>query len=348
MPDTPILVLLVDDSPLVLKMLQRILATDPAFEVIGTASNGKEALEKRKTLQPMLISTDLEMPVMNGLELVKTVMQTEPLPILVLSTAVEDPGSPKVQALLDAGAVAVFPKPRGSFAVDSADAQEYLRKLRIVARIKTFKRHNTTGGAVLAAPTAPVNPIRMVVVGASTGGPQALRQIFNALPLGFPAPIVVVQHISAGFLQSMTEWLQTHCALPIRIAQQGETPQAGQIYFAPEEKHLVFDELGRFVLQMEPKKLAHCPSVDVLFQSAAVHFDSRLIAIVLTGMGSDGAQGIAAVARAGGMTIAQNEASCIVFGMPREAINTGHIRHTLTLEEIHDLLLRSVCSGNKA
>lgn len=345
-PDTPIRVLLVDDSPLVLRMLQRILATDPAFEVVGTASNGKEALEKRKSLRPMLISTDLEMPLMDGLELVKTVMQTEPLPILVLSTAVEDPASPNVQALLDAGAVAVLPKPRGN--LEGADAEEYLRKLRIIARIKTFKRHNKTAGAVVAAPAPLINSVRMIVVGASTGGPQALRQIFKALPAGFPVPIVVVQHISAGFLKSMTDWLQTHCTLPIRIAQQGESPQAGNIYFAPEEKHVAFDERGRFVLQTEPRELSHCPSVDVLFQSAAMHFDSGLIAIVLTGMGSDGAQGVTAVAKAGGMTIAQHEASCVVFGMPREAVNTGYVRHTLALEEIHDLLLRSVYSANKA
>jgi two-component system, chemotaxis family, protein-glutamate methylesterase/glutaminase len=335
MSDEPIRVLLVDDSPLVLAMLKRILLTDPAFEVVGTASNGKEALQKRATLRPTLISADYEMPVMDGLELVRTVMQTDPLPILVVSSIVDDPTSERVLALLDAGAVDVFPKPRAGFVVDGPDAKDYLRKLRIVARVKTFKRRSASP---VRAPSADPEARKLVLIGASTGGPPALQQLFSTLAPGFALPIVCVQHISPGFLPGMVEWLGAQCPLPVALARHGELPRPGRIYFAPEGTHLQFDARGQFQLTVEPQGQPHCPSVDIAFQSAAEQLGAGTVAVLLTGMGRDGAAGIAAVARAGGVTVAQSETSAAIFGMPREAIATGQVQHVLALLEIGALL----------
>jgi two-component system, chemotaxis family, protein-glutamate methylesterase/glutaminase len=337
----PIRILLVDDSPLILAVLKRILATASDFEVVGTAKNGKEGIEMRESLQPDMISTDFEMPVCTGLELVQHIMATNPLPILVVSSIVDDPNSDTVSSLLKAGAVDVFPKPTGGFQVDSSNAQEYLRKLRIIARVKTFKRHtlgsentlNTLKTSKIALPTPEI-----IVIGTSTGGPQTLLKLFVGLKANFPAPIVCVQHISTGFLQNMVTWLNAQCDLTVKIAVAGETPQAGNIYFAPEGTHLKFDNQKCFALSKEPRDKEHCPSVDVSFHAVAEQFGKGALAILLTGMGKDGAEGITSIAGRGGTTIAQNEASSVVFGMPKEAIATGHVQKILSLGEIEELL----------
>jgi two-component system, chemotaxis family, protein-glutamate methylesterase/glutaminase len=335
----PIRILLVDDSPLILAVLKRILATASDFEVVGTAKNGKEGIEMCEALQPDMISTDFEMPLCNGLELVQHIMATNPLPILVVSSIVDDPSSDTVQSLLKAGAVDVFPKPKGGFQVDSNNAQEYLRKLRIIARVKTFKRRTLgSENAHTASPTITLPTPKIIVIGTSTGGPQTLLKLFANLKTNFPAPIVCVQHISTGFLQNMVTWLNTQCDLTVKIAIAGETPQAGCIYFAPEGTHLKFDSQKCFALSKEPRDKEHCPSVDVSFNAVAEQFGKGALAILLTGMGKDGAEGIASIAGRGGTTIAQNEASSVVFGMPKEAIATGHVHKILSLSEIEELL----------
>lgn len=336
-PHSPIRVLLVDDSPLAQHVLQLLLSRSPDIQVAGTAANGREALDLLPTLNPDVICTDLHMPVMDGLALTRMVMNLYPCPILVVSVSVE-PGSPNVFQLLEAGAVDIYPKPCAILEADQERlARELAKKIRILAGVRVFRRR---AGAALRTPApepyrlAPQAPMRIVAIGASTGGPQALREIFSHLPAAFPAPLLCVQHIGNGFLPAMMAWLSESSPLPVRQAAQGETPQAGVIYFAPEDVHLELDGAGRFDLSPAAPCDGHRPSATVTLRAVAHRFGAGAVGILLTGMGHDGAKGLAAIAAAGGGTIAQDEASSVVYGMPKAAVLLGAVQQQLPLEQI--------------
>jgi len=334
-------VLLVDDSPIVLHILQRLLSRSPEIQVVGTAADGKEALELLPTLNPDVICTDLYMPVMDGLEFTREVLANYPRPILVVSSAVE-PGSPNIFRLLQAGAIDVYSKPRDILNVDMDKlSQELASKIRILAGVHVFRRNNNVRGAPVAklAPKPiviprPQIPVRMVVIGASTGGPQALHEILAHLPASFPVPIVCVQHIGSSFLTEMVTWLAEVSPLPVRKAAPGETAQAGIVYIAPEDAHLEFDDGGRFALSLTAPLDGHRPSVTITMCAAAHCFGAGTVGVMLTGMGRDGAEGMASIAAAGGITIAQDEASSVVYGMPKQAVELGAVQHILPLEQI--------------
>lgn len=329
-------VLLVDDSALTLHVLQQLLVRSPDIEVVGTAADGRKALDLLLTLKPDIICTDMHMPEMDGLELTRAVMTTKPLPILVVSVSVE-PDSPNVFRALEAGAVDVYLKPRDVLGMDQEKiARELASKIRIVAGVHVFRKREAVEAA--ARPQPPVltehAPVQLVVIGASTGGPQALRAILSGLPRTLPVPVVCVQHIGEDFLSGLVAWLAEASPLPVRKAAQGETPRNGVVYFAPENTHLEFDNLGRFDLSDAPPCSGHRPSATVTMRSAARRFGARTVGVLLTGMGRDGADGMADIAKAGGMTIAQDEASCVVYGMPKEAVALGAVRHVLAIEQI--------------
>ena len=335
-------VLLVDDSPIVLHILQRMLSRSPEIQVVGTAANGREALDLLPDLNPDVICTDLHMPVMNGLEFTREVMANYPRPILVVSVSVE-PGSPNIFRLLEAGAVDIMPKPRDILNGDLDKlANELASKIRILAGVLVFRRHNhVVHGAPVAKPASkpavmprPHALLRMVVIGASTGGPQALREILGRLPAAFPLPVTCIQHIGSNFLSEMVMWLAEICPLPVRKAAHGEIPQAGVVYFAPEDAHLELDDGGRFMLSLEAPFDGHRPSVTVTMRAAARCFGAGTIGVLLTGMGRDGADGMASIATAGGITIAQDEASSTVYGMTKQAVELGAVQHILPLEQI--------------
>lgn len=345
-------VLLVDDSPLVLHVLQRLLSRSPEIQVVGTAANGKEALDLLPDLNPDVICTDLHMPVMNGLEFTREVMAKYPRPILVVSVSVEA-GSPNVFRLLDAGAVDVFPKPRATHDTDFDEiADELASRIRILAGVRVIRRSNRTESAAVASPTIipsrPKSPPRIVVIGASTGGPQALRDILSRLPAAFPLPVVCVQHIGGSFLSGLVDWLADACRLTVRKAVHGETPQAGVVYFAPEDTHLEWDSGGRFLLAMTPPVDGHLPSITVTMQAAARCFGSSAVGVLLTGMGRDGADGMASIAAARGITLAQDESSSVVYGMPKEAVAQGAVQHILPLEQIAPALESLANNGSIA
>ncbi|MDP2809744.1 MAG: chemotaxis-specific protein-glutamate methyltransferase CheB [Rhodocyclaceae bacterium] len=341
-------VLLVDDSPIALHILQRLLSFAPDIQVAGTAANGREALDLLQALNPDVICTDLHMPVMDGLEFTRAVMAGQPRPILVISVSVE-PGSPNVFRLLESGAVDVYPKPCAILDADmEAKAAELASKIRILAGVHVF-RH---AGAVKSAPPPslprPPVAVRIVVIGASTGGPQALREILSHLPAGFPAPVVCVQHIGASFLSGLLAWLAEASPLPVKKAAHGEAPQAGVVYFAPNGDHLEFDDGGRFALTQAPPHDGHRPSVTVTLRAAARCFGAGAVGVLLTGMGRDGAEGMADIAAAGGVTLAQDEASSVVYGMPKAAVELGASRHVLPLEQIAPALAALANSRNGA
>ncbi len=347
---SPIKVLLVEDSPVVTIVLKRIFDSSPEIKVVGTACNGLEALELIPKLHPEVICTDLNMAPMNGLEFTKEVMKKYPLPILVISASVQANDTQNVFQVLKAGALDVFPKPIGGLVSDYERlGNQLIAKIKIVAGVKVFTRHPKMIQTEDNNPLVKINQtpvanykffnenlksptIKLLAIGASTGGPQALYAIISKLPASFPVPVICVQHISEGFLQGLVDWLGNESKLPVKIASFGELPQAGTVYFPPEKRHLELDSQGRFVYSEAAPAAGHCPSVTVTFKSVANFYNRGAAGVLLTGMGRDGADGMLAIARQGGLTIAQDEASCIVFGMPKEAIALGAAQYVSTCQ----------------
>jgi two-component system, chemotaxis family, protein-glutamate methylesterase/glutaminase len=352
-PDSPhsalrtphsIRVLLVDDSLLTVTLLKRALATAPDIEVVGTATNGREALELIPKLDPVVVCTDIHMPVMDGLELTGRIMEKYPRPILVLSFSVFE-GSLNVFKLLSAGALDFVSKP--PIESDSAYisiAGELIGKIRILSGVRVFRRiareRTEPLHPILPKPVLKIRaPVRIIVIGASTGGPPAIKTILSRLPPHFPLPIVCVQHISRGFQEGLVQWLTVICNLKVAVAWEGGTPAPGTVYFPREGSHLKFDRGGRFVITFEPPFQGHRPSITVTMRSAAESYGSGAAGILLTGMGSDGAEGMREIAGCGGVTIAQDEKSSIVFGMAKQAIEMGAAQLVLPLNEIAEAVL---------
>ncbi|TVQ57435.1 MAG: chemotaxis-specific protein-glutamate methyltransferase CheB [Spirulina sp. DLM2.Bin59] len=352
----PTRVLLVEDSLIAQAILKRILNASGNVEVVGVAKTGLEALSMIPRLNPDVICTDLHMPQMDGLQFTYEVMAKTPIPILVISASVQEEDTKNVFALLDAGAVDIFPKPLVQDISEYEAIQAALvRKIQVLSGVRVFTRYRKSPTAVpQPLPTLPpmsvrssgqVSRVKVVAIGASTGGPQALKTILAALPADWPTPILVVQHISFGFLQGLIDWLMLHCALPIRIAQRGELPQGGVIYFPPEQMHLEIDGRGQFAMSAGPKVDGHRPSVTAMMESVARYYRGAALGVLLTGMGRDGAEGLAAIAQAGGHTIAQNEATSVVFGMPKEAIALNGARQILPIEQIAAAIQKQVLAG---
>ncbi|HBE20321.1 MAG TPA: chemotaxis response regulator protein-glutamate methylesterase [Cyanobacteria bacterium UBA11149] len=341
----PIRVLLVEDSRISLTLLKRILNSSPDIQVVGEARTGLEALPLIPQLNPDVICTDLHMPQMNGLELTSEVMATYPRPILVISASVQEDDTHHVFQLLEAGAVDIFPKPRaGMLADDEVFKRHLIEKIHVIAGVKVLTKRrkfpvslepgkfHKFSSNIYAKP-------KIIAIGASTGGPQALQELFSHLPSDLSVPVICVQHICHGFLQGLIDWLSHSCTLPIEIAQHGEIPKQGIIYFPPEQKHLELDKNGKFFCHNEANIEGHRPSVTVTFNSVAKFYGRKAVGVLLTGMGRDGAKGMEALAEAGACTIAQDEATSVIFGMPKEAIELGAAREVLPIGSIAHFLV---------
>ena len=378
----PIRVFLVDDSPLALVMLKRMIATSPSLEVVGTAHSGREALEQFERTRPEVICTDYLMPDMDGLALIQRTMEVFPRPILVISSTVDPAERHKAFPLLAAGAVDVVTKPSGAESFEQS-AAELVQKIKLVSGVAVISRRAPNAGMAktdlaktvfkstdvarppLTTPSRaavregdsaakiqsdPLTPcrfpirqnnlIRLVAVGASTGGPQVLQSIFSSLPANFACPILCVQHISPGFLRGLVEWLASQCRLQIKIASNGELALPGTVYFPTENTHLEVDRQGHLVTSHAPPVDGHRPSATATFESVARCYGHSALGVLLTGMGSDGASGLESIARAGGTTLEQDEASSVVFGMPKQAILRGAAQLVLTPTEITRALIR--------
>lgn len=388
MPKSPIRVLLVEDSPVATVILKRILTSTAEIELVGTASNGLEALSLMAQTRPDVVCTDLHMPKMDGLELTRRIMSECPRPILVISASVQEDDAKNVFNLIEAGALDIFPKPRAGLNLGYEQIQrELINKIKVLSGVAVFTQHrHRTPSPTAPAVTTPIAPqpnsvstthftnspvtsspvptqhqpsrytppattspldIRMprvLAIGASTGGPRALQLILRSLPANFPVPVLCVQHISDGFLQGLVDWLDQECVLKVAIAQPRQIPQAGTIYFAPERQHLELSDQGCFQVSTAPTVDGHCPSVTVMFQSIAKYYRRSAVGVLLTGMGRDGAAGLLSMSEAGAMTIAQDEATSVVFGMPREAIALGAAQRVLPIQDISPFLLSRVFS----
>ncbi|MBI1987537.1 MAG: chemotaxis-specific protein-glutamate methyltransferase CheB [Nitrospinae bacterium] len=345
---SPVRVLLVDDSPVVLAILRRMLSSSPEIEVVGTARNGREALGLIPRLQPAVVCTDLHMPDMDGIELTRQIMARYPRSILVVSDYVQKEDTHNVFRLLEAGAMDIFPKPRGGLESDyNQMAQELIRKIKVLSGVVVFRRPGgktpaSSAPSGICAGIKEPTCVRIVAIGASTGGPQALQTILTQLPADFPVPVICVQHISDGFLQGLLDWLASQCKMKVVMAEPGELPSPGTVYFPQEKAHLEFDREGRFTSSLSPPFEGHCPSVTITFKAVANFYGSAAVGVLLTGMGRDGAEGMQTISQAGGITIAQDEDSCVVFGMPKQAIELGAARYILDIREIVPMLLEKI------
>lgn len=343
-------VLVVEDSITVRQRLCEVLAEADGFEVVGEAADGKRAVELCTALRPDVIMMDMMLPVMSGLAATEYIMAHCPTPILIVSSSTNRGELFKTYDALAAGAVDVLEKPNGD-EPDGVWEQKLLSTLRLVSRIRviTHLRGRIRPGGSEASrpptpyPITPITPgrrIEVIAIGASTGGPGALVDVLRALPPSFSLPVLVVLHIGEKFGAALAEWFDAQTARRVAYAKDGEliASCAGRVVLAPPGQHLTVRN-GRVQLTREPERHSCRPSVDMLFESAARTYGGALAACLLTGMGRDGAAGLLEVRRAGGLTIAQDEATSVIYGMPREAVLLGAVEHVLPLHAIGPALV---------
>ena len=339
-------VLVVDDSAFSRRSIVKMLESLPNVEVIGYACDGEDGLRKVIDLRPDLITLDLEMPRMDGFTLLRIVMQKQPTPIIVVSSRSDDGD---VFKALELGAVEFVPKPSSKVSPVLMDIrEELLQKVREVtsANLNNVMAHGDAVSRLKRVSTSARRPqqdavsddaseaYRMVVIGSSTGGPPALQNIFSAITDEIPVAFAVAQHMPAGFTRAFAERLNRFCALTIKEAENGDIVRPGQVLIAPGGKNLEFFQKGSNVIAKVSDPKSHqryLPSVDALFSSAASIYGERLLGVVLTGMGNDGSKGVHAINNHGGRVIAEAEESCVVFGMPKEAIATGLVDRIVPL-----------------
>ncbi len=333
---TKLRVVVAEDSLTVRKRLVDVLSRDEEIQVVGEAEDGRRAIELCQSLHPDVITIDMMMPVMNGLSTTEYIMAYCPTPILIVSASVNRGELFKTYDALKAGAVDVLDKPSGTEPDDHWEMQ-FLSTVKLVARVKviTHLRARLNPPRRISPPMRPeAGPLRVVAIGASTGGPGALVEILKEIPASFPLPILLVIHIGKAFGGAFAEWLSGYSRVPVSYAQHGQRlPTGGSLLMAPPDRHLVLRE-ETLSLSDAPERHSCRPSVDVLFESIAQDLGRRSMAFLLTGMGRDGAEGMLAIRQAGGATIAQDESTSTVFGMPHEAIKLGGAERVLTLPQI--------------
>lgn len=330
-------VLVVEDSPTTRRMLVHLINRSPDMEVVGEATDGSEALDLTNKLNPDLILMDVVMPQMDGLEATRQIMQIRPIPVVLVSTTLGPSEADIAFKAIKAGALTILQKPGAKSS--AGEIAQFLSTLRAMAGVQVIHHWNYSR----AVPSTTSKPLTMaapqiVAVAASTGGPAALSEIIWNLPPNFPLPIVIVQHITADFVPSMVSWLNHISKLPVQIASHGKPVMPGVIYVAPGSGHLTISSQHTFVISQLPTNARFMPSGDILLGSVAQVYKEHAIGIVLTGMGDDGAHGLQAMKHAGAFTIAQDEASSVVFGMPCEAIRLGAARQVLALSKIAPIL----------
>lgn len=321
----PIRALVVDDSAFMRFSIIQALGEDPEIQVVGSASNGKEALRLIPQLQPTVITLDVEMPHLDGLSTLREIMRDFPRPVVMFSSLTHEGASETIQALM-LGAVDFIPKPANR--LDTRNVMgEVIAKIKLAAKAKV----NPMNAALFKPPSAPLEKktrlhrknVPVVMIGASTGGPGALSEIVPALPADLPAPLVIVQHMPVGFTRSLSERLNSLSALSVKEAEPGDQLLAGQVLLAPGGFHMVLDEKERIVLNQNPTVHGVRPAVDVTLNSLTRQMDGHVVGVILTGMGSDGTLGASILRSAGGQVIAEHESTCVVWGMPRSVVEAG-------------------------
>ena len=333
-------VLIVDDSDLACALLRQIFEDDGGFEVLGDVHNGRDAIAQVKTLKPDLVTMDLEMPQMHGLDAIEAIMSSCAVPILVVSAIAN---AQNAYAAVARGAVEVVLKP----SLDDVEIRQFIAKAKLVSKVHVIPhiRPLTMGFVQSKAENEDFSPpfdrgeYSIFAIASSTGGPQALAHILAALPKDFACPVVIAQHIVDGFAPGLAEWLATISSLPVRLVRDGELINGGTVYLAPSERHLMVTPARRFALVDRKEGDIYHPSCDVLLSSIAEVYVSHAVGIILTGMGRDGARGLEKIRLMGGYTIAQNEETSVVFGMNGVAISEGAVRTVLPVDKIAQVMI---------
>jgi two-component system, chemotaxis family, protein-glutamate methylesterase/glutaminase len=359
-------VLVVDDSPVARSLIAHVLNADPGIRVVGTASSGEEAIEAVARNQPDVITMDILMPNMDGLEATRQIMQNHPTPIVIVSALVDGKAADVTFQAMEAGALAVLARPQGLGHPDyAASCAELVRTVKLMSEVKVVRRWAryrgmtsaplNTGQLVTeplarpessAAAKSPGAVVRLVAIGASTGGPPVVRGILAGLPPNFSAPIVIVQHMAVGFIQGFVDWLAGAAGYPVLIPRDGDHLLPGTAYVAPEGKHLGIEPDVRAALRAGPPEHSMRPAVSYLFRSVAQSLGPDALGVLLTGMGKDGAAELKLMRDAGAITIAQDADSSIVHGMPGEAIALGGATYVRPADKIGSLVRQLVQSGD--
>jgi two-component system chemotaxis response regulator CheB len=337
---TPIRVLIAEDSPTARMLLGALFGRSRDFDVIGEAHNGAEAIEKAIALSPDLIIMDVHMPVVDGLDATKEIMREAPAPILMVSASASVADVGLGLSATQAGALMLLEKPSSpGSATFEDDARQFLAMAKAMAAVKVVRRWSrpTPGALPPSMPRAPRrsnSAVKLVAIGTSTGGPAALHRILIDLPQDFDVPIVVVQHMARGFIDGLVKWLGGSVALKVTTAAHGEPLLPGTVYLAPDDRHLGVTAEGRAMLASPAALGGFRPSVDYLFDSCGRAYGASLVAVILTGMGQDGVEGLSTVKERGGRVIAQDERSSVVYGMAQQAVNRGVVDEILPLDAI--------------
>jgi two-component system, chemotaxis family, protein-glutamate methylesterase/glutaminase len=372
-------VLVVDDSAFMRKVLEGIISSDPMLEVCGEARDGKTAVSQLEALNPDVISMDINMPVMDGLQATEIIMSTNPKPILIVSSESREGADVTLKAL-QLGAIDFVSKPTGGIDLDmSAVRDELIRKLKMAAKVRVVRTATraripqsnaaqsgappiqrnelprpspATNGATKPSDSqalwAPLGGKRgvgrfpIVVVASSTGGPATLMKFAPRFAKDFPGAVIVVQHMPGNFTSQFSTQLQEVCRIKVKEAEAGEMVSPGRFYVCPGSHHLRISSTGRFLLDDGPRIDGYRPSADVALASVADYAGNLSIGVVLTGMGSDGAKGVLAVKNVGGYVIAQDESTAVIFGMPQEALKTGAVDKMLAIEDIYPAIEKRV------
>jgi two-component system chemotaxis response regulator CheB len=340
-------VLVVDDSALMRKLIPQLIERDSDIHVVGTAMDGTFALKKIEELRPDAITLDLEMPRMDGIETLRQIMRTHQVPVVVVSAHTREGAATTFKAL-HMGAFDFVAKPQNVLAEGMQEiAAELIEKIK-AAVASPFRRRALLAAGIAAQPKpkraaavlAPAS--KLVAIGISTGGPNSLEFMLGQLPADFSATILVVQHMPAGFTETFARRLNDSCNVEVKEAQSGDILAAGRVLICPGDRHMKIRRMPLgdvVVLSDDPKVNGHRPSVDVLFRSAAQEFGANAVGLLMTGMGEDGAEGLGLMRKAGALTLAQDEASSIVFGMPRAAIERGYANRVVGLDDLANTLI---------
>lgn len=354
-------VLIVDDSPFVCRLLASYIQSSPDLEVAGIAHGGREAVAKVRELRPDVVTMDLDMPGVDGLQAVRQIMTESPVPVLVVSGVSGSAATRTLQAL-DYGAVDFILKYTPGVNTDAAAlTKEILAKVRAGAHTRVVRLLGHRDSIPHPPPPkfdkemlerfetqqSSSMPSVVVVIGASTGGPLALRELLSELPADMPAAVLVVQHLPRNFTSALAAQLRRYCGLEVREAEDGDTLHAGLVLVAPGGYHLLARPSMRVAVQSGPEVDGHCPSIDVTMESAAFAYGSRVAGVVLTGMGEDGTKGLRAIRSKGGVAYAQEPESCVVNGMPQSAMDAGLVEHLGTPAGIGRMLAAAFKSGER-
>lgn len=336
--------LVVEDSSVIQEFLVHILSSDPEIEVIGMAHNGEEALEAVGRLKPDVITMDINMPRMDGYEATSRIMELHPTPIVIVSGNWDTKEVATTFRAIEAGALTGVRRPTGiGHPEHAATVKELLETVKLMSEVKVVRRWSRLqrqGPEFSMLPLAEFKfklaptKVRLVAMGASTGGPNVLQKILSGLPKNFLSPLLIVQHMATGFIQGFVEWISQNSGFPVRIAIHGELPLPGHAYVAPDGLHMGIGSGNRIALSNEKPENGLRPSVSYLFRSVIKNYGRHAIGVLLTGMGRDGAEELKLMKASGALTIAQDKESSVVHGMPGEAIGLGGATYVLPADRI--------------